>query len=181
MSFLTAEQMIAAHKSNVEALFGLSHKTFEGFEKLVDLNMQAARTSMGELTDSTRAALSAKDVQELMAVQAALLQPNAEKAVAYGRHVYDIATATNAEMTKMIEATLEDAQVRLNGLVDAAAKNAPAGTENTVALVRSMMAAANNTMESVQKAAKQAADAAEANLQAMSSTVQKTSKARKAA
>ena len=32
---LTAEQVIAAHKSNVEVLFGLTNKAFEGVEKLV--------------------------------------------------------------------------------------------------------------------------------------------------
>ena len=52
-------------------------------------------------------------------------------------------------------------------VVDTAVKNAPAGTENAVALVKSAVAAANNAYESVQKAAKQAADVAEANFQAM--------------
>ena len=51
-------------------------------------------------------------------------------------------------------------------VVDNAVKNAPAGTENAVALVKSAVAAANNALESVQKAAKQAADVAEANFHA---------------
>ena len=32
---LTAEQILAAHKANVETLFGLTNKAFEGVEKLV--------------------------------------------------------------------------------------------------------------------------------------------------
>ncbi len=55
-------------------------------------------------------------------------------------------------------------------MVDNAVKNAPAGTENAVVLVKSAVAAANNAFESVQKAAKQAADVAEANFQAISSS-----------
>ena len=39
MSFLTAEQVIAANKANVETLFGLTNKAFEGVEKLIDLNL----------------------------------------------------------------------------------------------------------------------------------------------
>jgi hypothetical protein len=31
----TAEQLVAAHKANVDTLFSLTHKAFEGMEKLV--------------------------------------------------------------------------------------------------------------------------------------------------
>jgi phasin family protein len=170
---LTAEQLIAAQKANVETLFGLTNKAFEGVEKLVELNLQVAKTALGEAGDNTRAALSVKDAQELIALQTSLLQPSAEKAAAYGRHIYDIAAATNAEVTKAVEAQVADAQKSFINLVDSASKNAPAGTENAVALVRSAVAAANNAFESVQKAAKQAADVAEANFTAVTNTAVK--------
>ena len=170
---LTAEQMIAAHKANVETLFGLTNKAFEGVEKLVELNLQVAKAALGEAADTARAALSVKDAQELLALQAGLLQPGAEKAAAYSRHLYDIAAATNAEVTKVAEAQIADAQKKFMGLVDSASKNAPAGSENAVALVQSAVAAANNAFESVQKAAKQAADVAEANFQAVTNTAVK--------
>ena len=104
MSFLTAEQVVAAHKSNVEILFGLTNKAFEGVEKLVELNLQVARAAIGEAAENTKAALSAKDAQEFMALQAGLLQPAAEKAAAYSRHLYDIAASTTAEVNKVAEA-----------------------------------------------------------------------------
>jgi hypothetical protein len=87
------------------------------------------------------------------------------------------AAATNAEVTRVAEVQLADVQQKFMGLVDSASKNAPAGTENAVALVRSAVAAANNAFESVQKAAKQAADVAEANFQAMTTTAVKASQA----
>ena len=62
-------------------------------------------------------------------------------------------------------------------MVDTAVKNAPAGTENAVTLVKSAVAAANNAFETVQKAAKQATDVAEANFQAMTSTAVKATQA----
>jgi len=177
---LTAEQLIAAQKANVETLFGLTNKAFEGVEKLVELNLQVAKTALGEAGDTARAALSVKDAQELLSLQASLLQPSAEKAAAYSRHVYDIAAETNAEVTKAVEAQVADAQKKFINLVDTASKNAPAGTENAVALVRSAVAAANNAFESVQKAAKQAADVAEANFQAVTSTAVKATQGTKA-
>ncbi len=111
--------------------------------------------------------------QELLALQAGLLQPSAEKAVAYGRHLYDIAASTNAEVAKVAEFQMADMQKKFMAGVDSAIKNAPAGTENAVSLVKSAMAAANNAYESVQKAAKQAADIADANFQAVTNTAVK--------
>jgi phasin family protein len=170
---LTAEQFAAAQKANVETLFGLTNKAFEGVEKLVELNLQVAKTALGEAAETTRAILSVKDAQELLSLQAGLLQPSAEKAAAYSRHLYDIAAATNAEVSKVAEQTAAEAQAKFMNVVDTAVKNAPAGTENAVALVKSAVAAANNAYETVHKAAKQAADVAEANFQAVTSTAVK--------
>src|SRR5882757_4503994 len=103
---LTPEQVMAAHKTNVETLFGLTNKAFEGVEKLVELNLQLAKASLGEVADTAKAAMSIKDPQELLALQASLMQPAAEKAAAYSRHLYDIVAGTNAEVTKVAEVTI---------------------------------------------------------------------------
>jgi phasin family protein len=176
LTMLTAEQVLAAHKANVETLFGLTTKAFEGVEKLVELNLQVARTALSETADTARAALSVKDAQELVSLQAGLLQPSAEKAVAYSRHVYDIATETNSAVARAAESQFGDAQKKFNAFVDTAAKNAPAGSENVVALYKSALSAANNAIESVQKAAKQATDVAEANLNALTDNAVKVTK-----
>jgi len=176
-TMMTAEQVVAAHKANVETLFGLTNKAFEGVEKLVELNLQVAKAALSEVADNTRAVLSVKDAQELLALQATMLQPAAEKAASYSRHLYDIAAATQAEVAKVAESQMADAQKNFASTVDAALKNAPAGSENAVALVKSAMAAANNAYESVSKAAKQAADVAEANFTAVTNTAVKASQA----
>ena len=88
-------------------------------------------------------------------------------------------------MGKVAEGKSPTAQKKFLAAVDSAVKNAPAGTENAVALVKWAVAAANNAYESVQKAAKQAADVAEANFQAVTNTAVKAtqtgSKAKRAA
>jgi phasin family protein len=178
---LTAEQVMTAHKSNVETLFGLTNKAFEGVEKLVELNLQVARAAMGEAAENAKAAMSVKDAQEFLSLQAGLLQPAAEKAAAYSRHLYDIAASTSADFSKVAEAQAADAQAKFLSVVDSAVKNAPAGSENAVALVKSAVAAANNAFEGVQKAVKQATDVAEANFQAISTQATKATKAVKRA
>ena len=186
LNMLTAEQLLAAQKANLATLFDLGQKAFEGVEKMMELNLQVAKTSFEEASDHAKAVLAVKDAQELLALQASLLQPAAEKAAAYSRHLYDIASGTSAEVSKLAESQMAEAQSKFASVVDNAVKNAPAGTENAVVLVKSAVAAANNAFESVQKAVKQAADVAEANFQAISSSAVKatqaaTSKARKSA
>ncbi|HEY1092814.1 MAG TPA: phasin family protein, partial [Burkholderiaceae bacterium] len=134
---LTPEQIVAANKANVETLFGLTTKAFEGVEKLVSLNLQVAKTALEEVSSNAQAAMSVKDAQELLALNTALLQPSAEKAAAYSRHLYDIAAATQAEVAKVAEAQVSDAQKKFGALVDNAVKNAPAGTESAAALLKS--------------------------------------------
>ena len=170
---LTAEQLVAAQKANLETLFELTNKAFEGVEKLVELNLQVAKASLGEVQSVASASLAVKDAQELLALQAGLLQPAAEKVVAYGRHLYDIAATTNAEVSKIAETQVAVAQTKFTSAVDSAVKNAPAGTESAAALVKSAIAAASNAVETVQKATKQAADVAEANFQALTTTAVK--------
>ena len=108
---LTAEQIIAAQKSQVETLFGLTQKAFEGVEKLVELNLQATKAALAESANNTQALLGVKDAQELLNLQASMMQPLAEKSVAYSRHLYDIASGTSAEFSKAAEATADNRHV----------------------------------------------------------------------
>src|SRR6188768_1596023 len=99
---LTVEQIVSVHKANVETFFGLQSLAFDGVEKLIELNTQAARTALEEASTTIQAA------QEMLALHAGLLQPAAEKAASYGRQVYEIAAATGAEVGRVAEATAAD-------------------------------------------------------------------------
>ena len=181
---MTAEQIAAANKANMETLFSLTNKAFESMEKIVELNMAAAKAAMNDVAESAQAAMSAKDVQELMAVQARLVQPMAEKTAAYSRHLYEITANSTAELGKAMEAKMQEGQRKMGELVENMGKNAPAGSEASVAMMKNMVAAANTAFESMQKAAKQAADMAQNNFNTMTTTATaaatKTSRSTKA-
>lgn len=167
---LTVEQVMATQKASVDTLLGLTSKAFEGVEKIVELNLTASKAALAETGEHAKALLSVKDAQELLALQSSLLQPLAEKAAAYNRHLYDIASGSSTEFSKTFEAQAADVQKKFMGLVDTAAKNAPAGSESAVAVMKSAVSAANNALESVQKAVKQATEAAEANFNAVAAS-----------
>ena len=178
---LTPDQILSAQKAHFETLFGLTSKAFEGVEKLVELNVTASRAAVAEAAQHTQAVLSVKDAQELLTLQAGLFQPLAEKTASYSRHLYDIASNTAGEFNKTLEAQSTEARKNFNALLDNTTKNAPAGSESAVAMVKSAVSAANNAFESVQKAVKQASDMAEANFNAATKTATEAVKATTAA
>ena len=163
---LTTEQILAAQKANVETLYGLTNQAFAGIEKLVALHLSVARAAMQESEEHAQACMSAKDAQEFLSLQAALLQPLAEKTAAYSRHLYDISNQIQGEFSKVAEARSAEVRQGLTNYLDNATQNPPAGTEHAVAFVKSAAATASSAFETVQKAVKQANDLAHANYKA---------------
>lgn len=166
--FAIPEQFSNATKANFESQYAifssLTAKAFESMEKLVELNMSAAKASLEESANTTRQLLGAKDAQEFLSLTAAQVQPTAEKAMSYSRQVAAIAAGTQAEFTKAAETTLAETNSKVISLVDEMSKNAPAGSENVVAAFKASLA--NAGYEQFSKTAKQAAQAVETNVNA---------------
>ena len=162
------EQFSAATKANFEAQFAifaaLTNKAVESAGKVVDLNISLAKASLEESAVVTKQLLATKDPQELFSLTAAQAQPNAEKALAYGRHLAGIAASTQAEFTKAAEAQIAETSRKVVALIEEVSKNAPAGSENAIAFVKSAIGNANAGYEQLSKTTKQAVEALEANL-----------------
>ncbi|HJV68453.1 TIGR01841 family phasin [Ideonella sp.] len=170
---LNATEFTAAQQANLDALVWLGSKAFEGVEQLTALNLQAAKASIDDAAQASQAVLAAKDPQSLLSVQAGLVQGAAEKSAAYGKQVYDIAVASKAEFDKAAAEHLAELQASFVAAVDSATKNAPEGASSGMALFKSAIATANNTFDSLQKATRQATEAAEANFTAVTQSVTK--------
>ena len=180
--FTFQDQFSSATKANFEAQLALitmlTGKAFESVEKLVELNLTAVKSSMEESADNARQLLSAKDPQEFLALSASQAKPNAEKALAYGRHVASIATSTQAEFTRAAEAQIAETSRKVSALVDDVSKNAPAGSENVISMMKSVISNANAGYEQLTKTTKQAVQTMEANVS--SATAQFSQAAEKA-
>lgn len=186
--FTAPTQFATANKANIEALLTLANTAFASAERIAALNLNTARTLLEDGVNNTKALLGAKDVQELISLQSTLTQPSVEKAVAYSRSVYEIATQTQEEISKVVEAQFSEANKTVASALDKAAKNAPAGSDVAVAAVKSAIAAANSAYDSLTKAAKQVAEMTEANVAAATNatvkavgTASNAAKAKKAA
>lgn len=173
MSSLVPEQLIVAHKAALEATFGLLNKCFQGIEKLVELNLQAVKSTVAENQDIIAKAFSAKDPQELYALQTRQVQPATEKAQSYWRHVYEIISSTQAEIAAAAEAQFKQHQHNAQAFFEDLSKDTPAGFETALAAWKTFVKTANEassaTYEAAKKATKQAVAIAEGNVSAASS------------
>jgi phasin family protein len=170
---LNTEQFAATSKANFQVLMGLTAKAFDGVEQLTALNLQVVKASLEDAAETGRAALSAKDPQSLLALQATMLQPSLEKATAYGKQAYGIVTSIAADVEKAAGEQAEAAQSALVALIEAASKNGPEGSNSGVALFKSAIATANNAMEGFHKAGRRAAETAQANYAAVTGSAAK--------
>ncbi len=162
----TPEEMSAAQQQNIDAMLKLSHKAFEGIEKMVDLQLAAARASLQETSEKFQALMSVKDAQEMMAVNKDIATPSAEKALAYSRTIYEIASQTSGEVQRLIDSQLAEANKKVVDALEEFAKTAPAGSEALIAMMKSSLTAANSAYETANKAARQVVEMAERNMKA---------------
>ncbi|HQR52056.1 MAG TPA: phasin family protein [Burkholderiales bacterium] len=170
------EKFADVNKAAVDAALGYSTIVLDSAEKLLDLNMKAARSFLADNAKSAKALTEAKDAQEFAALQQSLTQPAMEKAVAYSRALYELSAETQAELQKFVEVHVAEAKKSASDVMENLVKAAPIGSEAVQAAVKSAMTAANNAYENITKAAKQVADITEAGVaSAVTATKKKVS------
>jgi phasin family protein len=177
--FATPTQFKELQKGQLDAAFAFGQTFLDATERLIELNLAAAKSTMEETVETTQALLAASDAQELLALSSTVGQPSFEKAVSYSKAVYGIANGASNEVSRIVEAQIAESNKKVAQLIDFAAKNAPAGTESGVAAFKSALAAANTAYDTIAKATKQAVEMTEANLSAATNATMKATAATK--
>jgi phasin family protein len=126
-------------------------------EKLVELNLNAARTSMQENSTLASQVLALNSTTDLQTIFAALPQATSTKAIAYSHHLADITADACTEIARSTQTQVTQITDRMTNLIDQASRSMPAGSESVVALTKSAIATAGSGVEQVAKTAEQAA------------------------
>jgi phasin family protein len=159
------EQLIALNKANIETAMRFAGVALEGAERILDLQLKAAKIAFADSVEGAKALAEVKDVQQFAALKDSLAQPSMEKAAAYAKSVYDVTAATQAEFGKLIEVQVADINKQVIASLDKMVKNAPAGSEVGVAAIKSAIAAVNSSYDNLSKVAKQFAEATQSNIE----------------
>src|SRR5262245_46233557 len=101
--YQTPEQLVALNKANLEVAMKFAGVALQGAERILDLQLKAAKTAFADSVENAKSIAAVKDLQQLAALRDSLAQPSIEKATAYAKSVYDVTAATQAEFGKLVE------------------------------------------------------------------------------
>lgn len=178
--FQAPEQLMALNKANLEAAVRFAGIALEGAERMLELQLKAAKIAFADGVQQAKAFTEIKDVQEITQLRNTLAQPTMEKATSYVKSVYDVASATQAEMNKLVEEQIAEFNKQVVTGMDKVVKSAPAGSEVALAAVKSAITAVNSAYDNISKSAKQFTEMTQANVEAATTQATHASK-RKAA
>jgi len=151
--------------------------TFDGVERLSLLNLAAARSVFEASAANINKLIGSTDVRAFADVQQAISTSSIERGVEYSRNVIAIASETKDKIAREVDLRVTDANAQVSGLIEKALAAAPAGSEMAVATVKSAIKSAGETYEGLNKAARQAAEMAEASVSAASEATLKAASA----
>lgn len=160
----TMHEMIRQNmESQIKLFSAMTACALASTEKVMELNMNAARTSVQENATLANQVLASQSTNDLQAIFAALPQATSTKAVAYGHHLTSITADACTELARSTQSEVAEMTDRICSLIDQASRNLPAGSENVAALTKAVMTTANSGYEQVVKTAEQAAHTIEEN------------------
>ena len=162
--FAFPDHFVPFHRQSLESAQAIALASFAGFEKLAQLNMQAAKAAVEESVQRSMSLLETRDVKALAETVTDSAQPAGDKFAAYAKHVYGIASETGAEIAKVVEKQFTEGNRQLTASIEAMTKNSPAGSEGIMTLVKSAVTTANATWDQVNKASRQMVEMTEANV-----------------
>lgn len=169
----SAEQFSEAARHQFESQLSLTtvltDTMIDSMEKMMGLNLQAAKATLEASVASAHKLLAAKDPQEFFSLSASQAQPQTEVVMTYGRHLASIAASTQIEISKATETQISENKQKLASMFNEVSKLAPAGSENAVAMIKSAIDNANTGYEQLSKTTKMAVEAVETNMNAAAS------------
>jgi phasin family protein len=175
-----AEKFVAYNRGNLETTLQAVNIALGGAERLMELQLAAAKSMVADGARTAKALTEVKDAKQLATVT---VEPQAEKAAAYARNMYEVAVKAQADFVRLMEERAAELNQETIETLEQVAKTAPAGTgaDALVAAMKQAVSASSTAYGAMAKAAKQVADMTEANVTAMTTNVTKTASAKRKA
>lgn len=170
---LGTEQFGDFSKSIVDSAMKFAKVSFDSAERMIALNLEAAKVSLDVTAKNANAATSVKDVQDLNGLRTKAAETGLEFFVGYSKNLYDISTVAQAQYSSLVEERVSAFQKTVVEGIDKAAKNAPAGSDVAFAALKSGIAAQASAFDTLSKAGKQVSGFADTAFKAAAETTTK--------
>ncbi|MGF6601722.1 phasin family protein [Paraburkholderia sp. GAS448] len=166
MNLLSPEQLASTQKASLDTMFVLACKTFDGWQKLVELNLRTTRSTLTDAQEHALKALPSSDPQTALALQMSLVGPIAEKVQTYNRDLYGIIASTLVDFAAAVGTQYETHNLNVQTIAEGFLESAPAGSEAVVAAVESTISATNTLYDTMHNTVQQAIEVAGSSIEA---------------
>ncbi len=137
---ISPELLSTAARTHLSSQLGfatsMTESMIETMEKLMGLNLQAARASLDMTLGSAQQLMATKDPQDFMRVSSKQLQPHADIVVTYVRHLSNIASGTHRELARITQDKVNQSSRELVSMLDKLGSSAPEGSQNSITLLK---------------------------------------------
>ena len=160
----TKENLNAINKAFIEAANRFAAIALQGAEDMMKVQMNAVKGALADGMQQAKVLAEAKDLQSLQPIQEKLAQPALEKATVYLKSVYDVAAATQAEISRLLEEQVAAVNKRAAATLDKSMASAPGGSEVAIAAFKSALSSVNTVYDNMLKMSKQMSEMTHANI-----------------
>jgi phasin family protein len=173
------DQFSAANEAAINQFTYFAQLSLANVERFAEISLGAARESVEQATEHAQSLAGAKDVQEVIALNSAALEPVMKRAYNFSRTAYETAAETSSEVKRVIEKQTAEYNRAAAAALEEAFKYAPAGSEGVIDNVKTAIAAAQSAYNNMAAVNKQIYDTVEKTVEQNVATAKSaTSKAK---
>ena len=172
MSNPEIEQMSVAQKASAEVLMTLMRTSFEGMQRLAELNMAAARETFSSNVATVTKLAASKDVGDMARANQELARP--ERMLEYWRSVYDLVSAMQKDVSAVMQANYTQLTRTAASAIEQKKSSAVDGSDVIAGVMKNMLEQTNNAFDNMTAVTNQMTNMANANIQAATTATAKT-------
>jgi phasin family protein len=159
------EQFAALNKTQLETATRFASVALGGAERLLEIQLKTAKETLADSVEGVKTLTAVKDLQQFSEIKDSVAQPAFEKATAYMKSMYEVASETQAEFTKLIEQQFAGMNKQFVVALDKFAESAPAGSEAGISALKQALATGTAAYENITKVTKQFSDTAKSTIE----------------
>lgn len=171
MSNPNIEQAAAAQKASAEIVMALMRTSFEGMQRLAELNMTASRELFSSTVATTSKLASSRDIGDMARVNQQMAKP--DRMMEYWRKVYDLVSQMQKDVTAVMQSNYSQYSKTAASAIDKTKSSATDGSDVFADAMKSMLERTNKAFDNMTAVAEQMANLANANMEAATAATAK--------
>ncbi|MDH5245125.1 MAG: phasin family protein [Betaproteobacteria bacterium] len=169
MSDSDFDQMSAAQKATMEALAAIMRTSFDGMQRLAELNMAAARNAFSSNVSTISKLAASKDLSAMAPLGQELAKP--ERMMEYWHDVYSLVSAMQKDVTAVMQANYGQLAKSAAAAIEQKMSSGTDGSDAIADVMKNMLEQGNKAFDNMAAMASQMTSMANAQIQSAASAM----------